>query len=370
MAKGKEASSFDRLTYEAFEKIVRPRCHGYITIVNGANHRDRIKANMQTVDYFVFLRSGFTQEEWDKHFSFRSVQDMRHLLSNLRNNKFPMPAYILETYIDPDMEVSTDVETDVAKIETVYIRVRRHFDCHLSPLLRDIDRVTVTKELRGVIERDELLPSDIKDILLSTYINGDWLSFLSVSFIIAVTRNTYPDIKKVMRTPNEKFELLPRVEKVVLEMQKYQKSDSYIETLRWLVRESFRPLPELKHYHKRERLNWNAIAFWNATSEFICKEDLSEIDRKCYEYVKRMAYIVEYSDLQSYLVQTLKDLRKRYKLDYPLYIKYSEDKLDDGVFDGMLKTVDYGLFRYPTDIITPEELNVILKATAERKNQE
>ena len=69
MANKKDAASFDILNYSAFENIVRPRCFGYVNYLNETGHKARSKANMGIVDMYVFLRSGFLQEDWDEHFA-------------------------------------------------------------------------------------------------------------------------------------------------------------------------------------------------------------------------------------------------------------------------------------------------------------
>lgn len=257
MANKKDAASFDILNYSAFENIVRPRCFGYVNYLNETGHKSRSKANMGIIDMYVFLRSGFLQEDWDEHFAYKSVQDFRGALGNMRSGAIEPFDYIINAFSEPD----------------AFERVRAHLEMNLLPLLNASNRVAAINDLLTLLNRDMTIQVDIYDQLIATYESGDTAAFFAQALITAVIRSTLPDRERTPELLDGKYELFPRVEQVVAEMKETHSSQSFLSTLKWLAEQLHNS--KALSLDESKQLDWNVIAFWKNTHEYI---DLDALD--------------------------------------------------------------------------------------------
>ena len=65
MANDKKPEDFRKMTYEAFENVVRPYCHGYINYENEYGEKCSKSARYRGVfDMHVLLRAGYSAADW------------------------------------------------------------------------------------------------------------------------------------------------------------------------------------------------------------------------------------------------------------------------------------------------------------------
>ena len=306
MANKKDAASFDILNYSAFENIVRPRCFGYVNYLNETGHKARSKANMGIVDMYVFLRSGFLQEDWDEHFAYKSVQDFRGALGNMRSGAIEPFDYIINAFSEPD----------------AFERVRAHLEMNLLPLLNASNKVAAINDLLALLNRDMTIQVDIYDRLIATYESGDTAAFFAQALITAVIRSTLPDRERTPGLLDGKYELFPRVEQVITEMKETYSSKSFLPTLKWLAGQLLNS--KTLSLDEDKQLDWNVVAFWKNTHEYIDLDSLDDDMKGLYEYIRKRSYIKEFHRYMFLMRDMAQDLRYGYDIVGKLWVKYSE----------------------------------------------
>ena len=306
MANKKDAASFDILNYSAFENIVRPRCFGYVNYLNETGHKARSKANMGIVDMYVFLRSGFLQEDWDEHFAYKSVQDFRGAPGNMRSGAIEPFDYIINAFSEPD----------------AFERVRDHLEVNLLPLLNASNKVAAINDLLALLNRDMTIQVDIYDRLIATYESGDTAAFFAQALITAVIRSTIPDRGRTPELLEGKYELFPRVEQVITEMEEAHSSQSFLPTLKWLAKQLLNS--RNLSLDEEKQLDWNAVAFWKNTHEYIDLDSLDDDMKGLYEYIRKRSYLKEFHRYMFLMRDMAQDLRYGYDVVGKLWVKYSE----------------------------------------------
>lgn len=313
MANRYDPEGFTTLNYMAFEQIVRPHCRGFIEYKNQIDQTVKVRANMGTVDLYVFIRAALSDQEWHEHFSGISPADCKAALGKMRSG---------------DMKQPYDYIVDSCREPAAFVRVKDHFEKTLLPLLNETSRTNITIDLIRVLHKDAMLPYYLQDEIMVLYETGDFLSFISKAFVIAVTRNTISETSTYIEKPEANYETDPQIERVIRELRESGQSWSFDSVLDWLYSSSLMSADELKEngYDDPEYIQWNIVAFWNTTHEYVARIELDDEAKLKYEYITRRAYHQEFHKFLRAVREIAQDLRYRYNALGEVKVFYSENE--------------------------------------------
>lgn len=157
---------------------------------------------------------------------------------------------------------------------------------------------------------------------METYESGDAAAFFAQALITAVIRSTFPDRERTPDLLDGKYKLFPRVEQVITEMKETHSSQSFLSTLKWLAEQLHNS--KALSLDESKQLDWNVVAFWKNTHEYIDLDSLDDDMRAIYEYLRRQAYRKEFHRYMFLMRDMAQDLRYGYDIVGKLWVKYSE----------------------------------------------
>ena len=306
MANDKKPEDFRKMTYEAFENVVRPYCHGYINYENEYGEKCSKSARYRGVfDMHVLLRAGYSAADWKAFFYGRSLENAKGMLSHMRNGEDIQPS-IIDIYL---MDGAED-------------RIRSHFSERLLSLITLDDRKNLRKELYSIIDRDWSLPGEYYYPLRELFLKEErFCEFISKTFLVAMLRQTMPISAIPSRFVFNNNDLLPEMAVYIqATCEKGFCSEEFSKMLKWLslwINEERFLGPE------HTRLAWNMVAFWKVTCDFVDRSQLNEDELKIYDDIRDRAYLEE---LSSFIRETgiaLEEMLTRYGFDNSIWCKYS-----------------------------------------------
>lgn len=307
-----DPESFTTLNYMAFEQIVRPHCRGFIEYKNQIGQAVKTRANMGSVDLYVFIRAALSNQEWHNHFSGISPADCKGALGKMRSGKMEPYDYIVDSCREPDS----------------FERIKEHFRKTLLPLLNETSQTNITVDLIRVIHKDSMLPYSLHDELIGLYESGDFLAFSSKAFIVAVARDTIAETSTYIEKPEANYDIDPKIEHIVRELRESGQSWSFDSALDWAYSVSLMSTDELKEngYDDPGYIAWNVVVFWDATHDYVARIDLDDEAKLKYEHITRRAYHKEFQRFLRTVRQMAQDLRYRYNAIGEVRIVYSENE--------------------------------------------
>ena len=318
MANKIDVASLNRLNYAAFENIIYPRCHGYVEYVNETGTKVREKGTRQIIDLYVLLRSGYTEEDWEKYYSYKAdVYSLKPRLSNMRK---------------PDIgyKYIRDYEIDAYSVPGVQERVHKYFEEHLLPLISKTDRKQLIDDLYGLVDRDWTLPSHEFHKLMRAFELGDFLTIISESFVISVLRETLPAELDYRRFVPEDYELFPEFEDYLLEIHENGfDHETFVKMLDWIVdllSDFDGKETEFVRMEAYVQTGWNAVAFWKATRSIVDENCFDNAVKEKYEIIRRKAFEFEVGDYLWSLRASAHEISERYGYNVYINMYYDESK--------------------------------------------
>ncbi len=326
MAKDKKPDSFRKLTFEAFEHTVRPRCRGYISYIDEYGNERRKSARYRGIfDMYVLLRSGYTDEDWLEFSYGRSVDNTKSLLSHMRDGDDIQP-FIIDIYVKEDAED----------------RIRAFFEKKLLPIISLEDRRIVKDDLFKIIERDLTLPGEDYYKLWELYKQKDeFAAFISKAYLVSVLRQTMPFSVVPSRFMYENDDLLPEmmtyIQMVCEEGFQETPFEEMVNLLTLKIKSEQDMGPEYR------RLQWNMVAFWKTTHEFVERDQLNADLLQKYDDIRYRAYLGE---LSSFIQETgiaVEKMLERYDLKSQIIVNYERyGKADAWKISFMNNAIDEG----------------------------
>ena len=305
MAKDKSPDTFNKLTFEAFEHTVRPRCHGYICYKDEYGHERRKSARYRGIfDMYILLRSGYSEEDWQAFSYGRSVDNTKAMLSHMRDGNDIQP-FIIDIYLKEGVEE----------------RIRAFFENNLLPIISMENRRVLKNELFEIIEKDFLLPGEDYYKLWELYKQKDeFAAFISKAYLVSMLRQTMPFSVIPSRFMYENDDLLPEMANYIQGSceQGFQEApfEEMVAFLSQKIKEEQDMGPEYR------RLQWNLIAFWKTTHEYVKREQLSTDLLRKYDDIRYRAYLGELSSFIQETGISAEKMLERYDLESRVMVNY------------------------------------------------
>ena len=306
MAKDKKPEDFRKLTFEAFEHTVRPRCHGYISYKDEYGNERRKSAHYRSIfDMYVLLRAGYSDEDWLAFSYGRTVDNTKAMLSHMRDGK-EIAQSIIDIYLKDGAEG----------------RIRLFFESNLLPILSLENRRVLKDDLFGIIERDLTLPGEDYYKLWELYKQKDeFAAFISKAYLVAILRQTMPFSVVPSRFMYENDDLLPEMATYIqLVCENGFQMAPFEEMINMLTREISEKQDMGPEYRK---LQWNMISFWKTVHEFVDWEQLSDDLREKYDDIRYRAYLGELSYFIQETGVAAEKMLERYGLKSELIVNYA-----------------------------------------------
>ena len=176
------AKRFTELTYESFEKTLRPFCKGAIEVVNAQGAITKKNLTAQYLDSKILLVSGLDQDEvtqFEVGDGVKSNGIGKDSLSVFRNGGKISP-WIVAAYAGKN-------RLDLEKM------VSLHFESELLPFLQSYRAKDAKNAIYSIILADKEIPERELATLKESFSSDSDKLFLAKSFIFAMIRDSLPD---------------------------------------------------------------------------------------------------------------------------------------------------------------------------------
>lgn len=179
------AEYFKRLTYETFEKTLRPFCKGTIEVVNSLGTTVKKNITAQYLDSKILLVSGLDQDEvtqFEEGDGLKSTGIGKDSLSAFRNGGKISP-WITAAYMSKNR----------GELEKM---VSLHFEGELMPFLQNNRSRDARRSIYGIILGDKEIPQRELATLKKSFTEDSDHLFLAKSFIFAMIRDSLVNDEK------------------------------------------------------------------------------------------------------------------------------------------------------------------------------
>lgn len=228
------AKRFTELTYESFEKTLKPFCKGIIEVMNAQGVTVKKNLTAQYLDSKILLVSGLDQDEvtqFEEGDGIKSTGIGKDSLSVFRNGGKISP-WITAAYAGKD-------RFELEKM------VRLHFESELSPFLLGARLREAKNAIYNIILVDKEIPERELATLKESFSDDNDYLFLAKSFIFAMIRDSLPD--------NE-IPTNPAVEQVLQDIKTRKSStllNGLIDSIYYYAVDGY-TIFDLEHYYQED----------------------------------------------------------------------------------------------------------------------